>query len=195
MKKALAFGLVIGMALVASACSQKTPAEAAISAAQTAFDAVKGDARVYVPDQMKAVEGAFAAVKATFDRGDYTQALTDAKALLDKVSALKDASEAKRKELVESWSQMTASMPPVVESIQARVNELSKMRRLPRELSKENFEAAKAGLGEITQAWTSATGAFEGGDLVGAVSKATPVKAKALEVMNLLGMPPPDGLK
>jgi hypothetical protein len=195
MKKALAFGLVIGMALVASACSQKTPAEAAISAAQTALDAVKGDAKVYVPDQLKAVEDAFAAVKASFDGGDYTKALADATALLDKVTALKDASEAKRKELSASWSQLSKSMPPVVASIQARVTDLSTMRRLPRGLSKENFEAAKAGLDEITQAWSAATGAMEGGDLVGALAKAAPVKAKALEVFNLLGMPVPDGLK
>ena len=195
MKQALALSLVVGLALVGSACSQKAPAEAALTAAQTAFDAVKGDAKVYVPDQLQAVEDAFAAVKASFDGGDYAKALADATGLLDKVNGLKDASEAKRKELSATWSQLSTSMPPVVASIQTRVTELSKMRRLPRELSKESFEAAKTGLDEITQAWTAATGAMDGGDLVGAVAKAAPVKAKALEMLNLLGMPVPDSLK
>jgi hypothetical protein len=192
MRKALGVGLVIGLAVLASACSQRGPAEQAIAAAQTAFDAVKSDAMVYVPDQTKAVEDAFAAVKAAFDSENYTQVLADAQALVDKVNALKDASESKRKELGESWNKMSAALPPVVESIQARVDELSKMRRLPKEISKETFEAAKTGLDAITQAWSDATAAMEGGDLVGAVSKAESVKAKALEVINQLGMPAPD---
>lgn len=194
MRKALVLSLVTSLGLLAWACSQKVPAEEAIGAAQTAFDEIKSDARVYVPEQAQAVEDALTAVKGVFDAGNYEQAISDAKALADKVNALKEASEAKRKQLGDSWTQMSESLPPAVEAIQARVTELSKMRRLPKGISKDQFESAKNGLDEITQTWSAASAAFEGGDLVGCVSRAEATKSKVLEVMNLLGLEVPASL-
>lgn len=196
MKKMLALALALSLGLVITACSSdKAPAEAAIAAANAAFDAIKSDARVYAPDQYKAVEDAFAAVNDLSAKGNYTQALADAKGLLDKVAALKTAAEEKRTALNKSWTDLSAGLPGVVESIKSRVDILSQAKKLPKELSAESFDAAKTGLDMMNQTWKEAADAFGGGNLIDAVAKAETVKAKAAEVMGLLGMAVPDALK
>ena len=39
------------------------------------------------------------------------------------------------------WTELTASVPPLVEAIQARVDQLSKSRKVPKGMDKAGFEA------------------------------------------------------
>jgi len=190
MKKALALALMLGLGLYAAACGDggRAAADTAIKTAETALTAVQSDATAYVPDQFKGVQDALAAVKDTFAKGEFQAALTAAQELPAKIDALKDAAEAKRAELKTSWTDLSAGLPTMVQQIQARVDTLSKSRRLPKDVTKEQFEGAKAGLETLKTTWTEATGAFEGGNLVGAVERAQAVKAKAAEIMTMLGM-------
>ncbi len=174
------------------ACStSKAPAEAAIKAAEEAIDGVKSEASVYIPDQLKAVEDSLAAAKGSFQKGEYAQALTGAKDLAGKAKDLATAVASKKDELTKSWQDMSGGLPGMVEAIQKRVGILSKSRRLPAGVDKDKFEAAKTDLASITQTWTEATNSFNGGNLMDAVTKATTVKEKAVEIMNAIGMQPP----
>ena len=60
---------------------------------------------------------------------------------------------------------------------------------------REKLAEAKSGLGEITQQWTEAAAAAQGGKLTDAIAKATAVKTRAADVLTMLGMPVPDALK
>jgi len=188
--------LVLLAATLAGACaSQKVPAEAAVKAAEQAFAAVKGEAAKYLPDQVKGVEDALEAAKASLAKGDYAAALTAAQALPARISELATAAAAKKAELTQSWATLSAALPQVVQAIQSRVDILSKSKKLPAGLDKDKFESAKTGLAAITQTWTEATTAAGAGNVSDAVAKANTVKAKAAEVLGLLGMPVPAGLK
>ena len=44
------------------------------------------------------------------------------------------------------WNELTASVPPMVEKLQARVDQLSKTRKYPKGMDKAAFEAAKTEL-------------------------------------------------
>jgi len=188
--------LVLLAAAVAGACaSQKVPAEAAVKAAEQAFAAVRGEAAKYLPDQVKGVEDALEAAKASLAKGDYAAALTAAQALPARISELATAAAAKKAELAQSWASLSAALPQVVQAIQSRVDILSKSKKLPAGLDKDKFESAKTGLAALTQTWTEATTAAGAGNVSDAVAKANTVKAKAAEVLGLLGMPVPAGLK
>jgi len=186
--------------LIALACcfaligcsTSKAPAEAAIKAADEALAGVKSEASVYIPDQLKAVEDSLAAAKGSFEKGEYQQALTGAKDLAGKAKDLAAAVAAKKDELTRSWQDMSGGLPGMVEAIQSRVNILSKSRKLPAGIDKDKFEAAKTDLASITQTWTEASNAFNGGNLIDAVNKAKTVKDKAVEIMNAIGMKVPE---
>ncbi len=175
-----------------SCSTAKAPAEAAIKAADEALAGVRSDASIYVPDQLKSVEDALATAKENFQKGEYQQALTGAKDLAAKAKDLAAAVSAKKEELTKSWNEISSNLPEMVQTIQKRVDILSKSRRLPAGLDKEKFESAKASLATATQSLTEATDAFKSGNLIDAVSKAQTVKEKAAEIMATIGMKVPE---
>jgi len=178
------------------ACSTaKAPAEAAIKAAEDALAAARPEAAQFVPDQLKGIEDALAAAKDNFQKGEYQLALTGAQELAGKVKDLAAAATAKKDELTKSWQDMSGGLPGMVDAISKRMEILSKSRKLPAGLTKETFESAKTSLAAVTQTWTEASGAFSAGNLVDAVGKANTVKEKAVEIMNALGMKPPEAVQ
>jgi len=79
----LAIVLFLAAVMLAGCSSQKGAAETAVKAAEEAFNAAKGEAVKYVPDQVKSIEGALAALKDKFAKGDYKAVLADAKSVAD----------------------------------------------------------------------------------------------------------------
>jgi len=186
---------VIGLVVVALffvACSRdKGPAEAAIKAAEEALNASKAEASKYVPDQVKSVEDALKAAKDQFAKSEYTAALNAAKDLPAKAKDLASAAAAKKAEITKSWEELSGSVPKMVEDIKAKLDALSKKKKLPKGMDKAKLESAKAGLAEVTQGWTDADNASKAGNLNEAIAKAKAVKAKATEIMGNLKMQPP----
>ena len=128
-------------------------------------------------------------------RTGYKAALTEAQALPAKAKDLATAAAAKKAELTKAWEGVSAGMPQVVDAIKGRVDVLSQAKKLPATMTADKLGAAKAGLAELTQSWTAATEAFKAGNVPDALAKATAMKAKAAEVLGILGMPVPDALK
>lgn len=186
------FALVAAAGLAVACASQKGPAEAALKAAQTAFDAAKAEATSVVPDQAKAVEDALGAAQETFNKGDYQAALTAAQEVGTKVADLQQAIAAKKTELTKEWTEMSASLPGMLEPVKKKVEELSKARRLPKGMDKEKLESAKSGLEMMEKDWAEAQAASGAGNVVEAASKGKLAKDKLAEVMAMLGMPMPE---
>jgi hypothetical protein len=172
-----------------AACSGgKAPAEQAIKAAEEAFNAAKGEAVKYVPDQVKAVEDALSAAKDSFAKKDYAAATSAATSVAAKAKELASAAAAKKDELTKSWGDLSGGLPQMLDAIKSRVDILSKSKKLPANLDKEKFEGAQSGLAEANKVWDEANSAFKEGKLADAVAKAAVVKEKAAEIMATLGM-------
>ena len=81
MKNVLKMTALVLCCVALVACSQKGPAEAALTAATTAVDGVKVEAAKYVPDQAKSLMASLTDARAAFDKGDYKAALEAATAI------------------------------------------------------------------------------------------------------------------
>src|SRR5262249_42120519 len=88
--------IVLAVALVSCESADKAPATAAITAAQGAIDAVKGEAAKYVPDQLRTLESTLASAKASFEKQDYKAALASAQDVASKAKDLGAAAAAKK---------------------------------------------------------------------------------------------------
>ncbi len=189
--------VVLSATVLSAACddSARAAATAALDAARGSFEAVKTEAAKYVPEQEEAAEDALKQASNALRRGEYADSLRAAQALLPKVTALAEATTAKKTELTTAWTRLSGGLPGAVTAIQARIDELSKTRRLPATVSKDAVAAATAGLRALKTAWTEAGDMFTRGNLAEAVGKAQTVKAKAAAVMTSLGMTVPDSLK
>ncbi|HEY7139862.1 MAG TPA: hypothetical protein VIE44_07180 [Methylomirabilota bacterium] len=183
------------LVLLSACASDKAPAEQAVKAAEAAVAEVKSDAAKWIPDQVQALDASLAAVKEKFAKGDYKAVLTEAPALAAKAKDVAAAATAKKAELTKAWDEMSAGLPKMVEAVKSRVDILSKSKRLPANVTKENFETAKADLADATKGWEDANAAFKGGNIADAVAKADAVKKKAVEALEALKMPVPPAAK
>ena len=144
---------------------------------------------------MQALDASLASVKNKFAKGDYKAVLAEAPALAGRAKDVAAAAAAKQAALTKSWEEMSAGLPKMMEAVKSRVDILSKSKKLPANVTKEQFETAKAGLGEATKGWDDATAAFKGGNVADAVAKADAVKKRTTEALQALGMPVPPAAK
>jgi hypothetical protein len=184
MKAKLVLAAILCGLMLFTACenAQKTGADTAIKAAQTAYAAVADQANQYVPDQAKDVQTAIQSAKDSFDKGDYTAAFEASKALPGKVKDLATAAAAKKDELTAKWGEISGSMPGLVSAVQAKVDALTKSHKLP--------AGAADTLASIKQTWTDASAAFTSGNLSDAMAKGSAAKAKLTELQTTLGIKP-----
>ena len=190
MKNVLKMTALVLCCVALVACSQKGPAEAALTAATTAVDGVKVEAAKYVPDQAKSLMASLTDARAAFDKGDYKAALEAATAIPAKAKEAAAAVAAKKDELTKSFTALTGSLPATVEQIKAKVAELVAMKKLPKDMDKTKVDAAKAGLETAQKTWADANAAFKSGDLMGAVAKGNDVKGKADQLLAALNIAP-----
>ena len=86
--------LCVSTVMFIACAGEKGPAEQAIKAAEEAINATKAEAVKYVPDQVKSLESALAAVKDKFAKGEYKAAISEAQSLVDKAKAVQAAKKA-----------------------------------------------------------------------------------------------------
>jgi hypothetical protein len=184
--------MVLGASLASCGAMEKAPAQAALTTAQSAFDAVKDNAAKVLPDETKGVQDALDAAKASFDQGDYKAALETAKALPDRVKTLSDQVATKMTELESEWQGLSAAMPEAVSNLQSAV---SKLKKAPAGMDATEWDGLKNDVTSAGQMWQEAEAAAQGGDVATAMSKAGEVKKITFDAMTALKMPVPDALK
>jgi len=178
--------IVISLFLVACVSANKEPAAVAIKAAEDAFNAIKGEAMKYVPDKAQGVKDAITVAKASFDKGNFDEALETAKAIPEKVKVLTTAVEVKKTELTRSWEAISDETSGMLDAIKGKLESLSASKKLPKTLNKAKLEAAKADYEAASKMWDEAKSTFSGGNIDDAIAKAKTAKEKALEVINNL---------
>jgi len=183
--------LIAAFSLAACESADKAPAAAAIAAAQSALDGVRGEATKYVPDQVKSVDDALATAKANFEKKDYKAALAVAQDAGAKGKELGAAVAARKAELAKAWGEMSSGVPTLAEAIKSRVDILTQSKRLPAGLDKAKLDSAKSSLTELNQSWTEASEAFKSGNVTDAVAKGKAARDKAVEIMTALNMTVP----
>jgi len=191
----LAIILFVSTVMFIACGSDKGPAEQAIKAAEEAINSTKAEAAKYVPDQVKSLESALAAVKDKFAKKEYKDAISEAQSLAGKAKGVMDAAKAKKEELTKTWTDLSQGLPKMVEAIQSRVDILSKSKKLPANLTAEKFAEAKSGLTAAKEEWAKALESFKAGNFTDAISVANSVKGKAVKAMEILGLPVPTGAK
>ncbi|MBN1470888.1 MAG: hypothetical protein JW925_03840 [Syntrophaceae bacterium] len=187
----LVVALCVCVFFLISCSGGKNAAELAIKAAEEAVNVTKAEAVKIVPDEVKSLEDTLTAVKEKFINGDYKAAMEEATTLANKAKEVLDAAKAKKEELTIKWTEISQGLPKMVEDIQAKIDSLSKVKKLPASVTKEGFEEAKAGLASVKDEWTKIQTSFTSGNFAEAVNAATSLKDKAVKIMESLGMSVP----
>jgi len=187
------------MALTASAMlmtgcmSQKDPAANAVTQAEAAVADLRVDGAKFAPDELKTTEATLAKMKANLAKQDYKDVVADVPQFNKEVATLKETLVGRQTQVIAAtreWESLNAEVPKAVEEIQVRVDSLASSPKLPKEVDKHEFEAAKASLETMKTDWAAATAAFSEGNATEAADKARSVQGKVDEVKDQLAMNP-----
>jgi hypothetical protein len=180
---------VVPFVLVA-ACTDaaKAPGEAAMAAAASAVDSLKGEAVKFAPDAVKGVEASYNSAKDLIAKQDYKGALAAAQGIpaLAKEALAKAA--ANKQVLVNAWNEAGGSVSKMVDAAKSRLDILAQSKKLPAGMDKATLEKAQSGLASIQSGLASAAEQFKAGDYAGALSKANNLKAQGAELLKAIGL-------
>jgi hypothetical protein len=199
MKKSYVWLLALIAALFVAGCNmQKGPAEQAVAGAEAALDGARDAAQKYDPEDLGSVEAQLGQMKDSFQKGDYAGVLAAAPAMTTAINGLKDKASQKKADAEaalakakDDWGPASAAVPKMVDDLSKKIDSLSKSKKLPKGVTKDNVAAAKTGLDSLKSMWNDATNASNSGDFTTAMAKADAVKAKAADIMKSIGMTPP----
>jgi hypothetical protein len=171
-------------ALLAACTSQEEPANNAVAQGEAALSEVRADAQKYAPEELKAPEATLAKFKDAVAKEDYKTVLEGIPQFNDQMKKLNETvtvNKTAEAAATTEWQALNTEVPKAVEEIEARVKTLS-AGRLPKDVTKENFEAAKANIEPLKAQWAEATAAATQGKVLEAADKGRQVKMKAEEM-------------
>lgn len=184
---------LVASTLIAFGCASKEePAAKAVAASEAALAEVRVDAMKYAPEELKGADIKLAALESNLKKREFKAVLDGAPALDKEVALLKETVRARQTQMAAAaneWERLKAEVPKMVDAIQGRIDSLSG-KRLPPEVKKESFEAAKASLTSMKATWAEAIAASGAGRMAEAADKGRAVQEKAGEAFDLLGMSP-----
>lgn len=180
--------IVLLAAMVVACARDKEPAEAAIKAAGQAIDQIRGEASRYAPDQLKQLEDALKSAQDAFAKKDYKAALDAASTLSAKAQDVAKAAAAKKAELTKSWEDLNAGIPQMMDALKSRLDILSKAKKLPAGLDKDQLAALTSGYDEAAKQFQAAKDAAGAGDLNKAIEAGQAIKQKGMEMAAALGL-------
>jgi chromosome segregation ATPase len=176
-------------AMMIAGCG-RGPAQSILSQADGALANVKDQAATSAPHELKDAQDTYAHVKQSFDAKEYKAVKADVPKFNEQMKTLQTAMEQNQDKVqaaVQEWQALNTQVPKAVEEIQARVDKL-KPEKLPKDVTKEELESAKADLETMKATWAEAQQLAQNANPIEATEKARTVQAKAEELKSSLGM-------
>ncbi|HYJ39794.1 MAG TPA: hypothetical protein VEW08_03325 [Steroidobacteraceae bacterium] len=178
--------------LFTGCAKNEEPARQALAAAEASLAEVRVDAAKFAPEELQVAEARLVKARENLAKEEYKDVLGDATQLSKETATLKEVVISKQTQVAAAtheWEALSEEVPKMVKAIEFRVDSLSGS-KLPKDVNKEAFEAAKATLQSMKSMWAEASAAFNEGNAVAAADKARAVQAKGEEVIGQLAMSP-----
>jgi hypothetical protein len=187
---------ILAVAWLAACTSQKEPAEQTTASIEASLEEIRADAQQYAAEQLQAADASVNRLKGHLARQDYSAVMQTAPSVRAELAALRTTvtegkanAESVAAAAQQEWDELNAAVPPLVEKLQARVDQLARTRKYPKGMDKAAYEAARSGFEGLKAEWTEATAEFAAGEAASAVRKARNAKVKAEELIDQLEVP------
>ena len=185
--------VVVAVAALAAACaSQKEPAEKALAELEGSLAKISEQAEKYMPEGYADVSAQLAALKSSYDAGDFKSVVTGAPKAAAAIRKLQaDAIIAKAdyaKKMTEEWGEMANAIPGQIAAVDKQIVRHTSRGGTPKGLNRDEFKELVASFDAAKQAWGQAGEAGNAGNYEDAVTAAREVKQVIDSTMQALGM-------
>ena len=162
MRTNLILSLCAATLLLGGCARHQMEAKKSVDKIEESLKDIRDDAQRYAPDGLKSVESQLARFRTDIDSKNYDDVVAGSPQLEKAVDSLKAAIATGKQHAQEAaavakteWESLNATVPGMVEKIDARVAELDK-RKVFRGIKKEDFEEAKTRFGTMKTTWAEA---------------------------------------
>jgi hypothetical protein len=175
--------------LLVTACSgAKGRAQADVAAADRALAALPADAVKVVPDQVTPLTDAVNQGKDQLSKGDYAAASASVREVPDKARSLADSLPARKAALSAMLDTLAVATPRNLAAMQAKLEEITKGKKLPRGLDEQELQEAKETYAAVSAEWPEVMKSYQAGDLASAMSRAQSLKNRVSHSLLALGL-------
>ena len=168
--------------LISGCAKHQMEAKKDVDKIEDSLKDIRADAERYAADGLKSVDAQLARFKSDIDAKNYDDVVAGSPQLEKAVDSLKAAIASGKKHAAEAaavakteWESLNATVPGMVEKIDARVAELDK-RKMFRGIKKEDFENAKSTFSTMKTTWAEAEEDAKAGKTVRAADKGKSAK-------------------
>lgn len=174
--------------LLVVACTDpaKAPAEAAIAAATSAVESMKGEVALYAPDALQATKAALANARDLFAKSDFQGALKVASGIPEAVKGAFATAAARKAQIEAAMAGIAKDAAQAFADLRKRIDELSSARKLPRGVDRQAIDAAREVLASTEAQWKQASAMATHGDFQMAISEGMRLKLKAQDALRSL---------
>lgn len=182
MRTKLALSAFAAVLLISGCAKNQMEAKKDVDKIEDSLKDIRADAERYAADGLKSVDAQVARFKADIDAKNYDDVVAGTPQLEKAVDSLKAAIASGKKHASEAaavakteWESLNATVPGMVEKIDARVAELDK-RKVFRGIKKEDFENAKSTFSTMKTTWAEAEEDAKAGKTIRAADKGKSAK-------------------
>ena len=182
MRTKLLLSAFAAVLLVSGCAKNQMEAKKDVDKIEDSLKDIRADAERYAADGLKSVDAQVARFKADIDAKNYDDVVAGTPQLEKAVDSLKAAIATGKKHATEAaavakteWESLNATVPEMVQKIDARVAELDK-RKMFRGIKKEDFENAKSTFSTMKTTWAEAEEDAKAGKTVRAADKGKSAK-------------------
>jgi hypothetical protein len=182
MRTKLLLSACAALLLISGCAKHQMEAKKDVDKIEDSLKDIRADAERYAPDGLKSVESQLARFKSDIDAKNFDDVVAGTPQLEKAVDSLKAAIATGKKHAAEAaavakteWESLNATVPGMVQKIDARVAELDK-RKMFRGIKKEDFENAKSTFSTMKTTWAEAEEEAKAGKTVRAADKGKSAK-------------------
>ena len=182
MRTKLLLSACAAVLLISGCAKHQMEAKKDVDKIEDSLKDIRADAERYAPDGLKSVESQLARFKSDIDAKNFDDVVAGTPQLEKAVDSLKAAIATGKKHAAQAaavakteWESLNATVPGMVQKIDARVAELDK-RKMFRGIKKEDFENAKSTFSTMKTTWAEAEEDAKAGKTVRAADKGKSAK-------------------
>ena len=187
--------LALLVALSAAGCvNQRDAAAEAVDDAAATLSALGADAERYAPEQAAAARAAVDRLKQRLRDGDTAGILAALPDVTTQLTALQAAATQRKREALDllerarsDWTRLAADLPPLLNSLQSRIDALARSGQLPAGVDRALLDRARKELDALKAQWAKALASFSAGRVPEAADEARKSRERAQALLDQLG--------
>jgi hypothetical protein len=186
--RTLAHITAVGLLAVTLSGCEEGSARSAVEEAETAIAAVEAEAANVAPVRLQALQDSMTAIKSRLEAGEHRSALMSARSVTSLARDLGATMASTKTQLESAFKNATDELPPMLQKVTARINEVAAMRRPPPNVDPAQFASVQSASAAWSDLWSRAMQDYQSGKLAAALGKANELRTALRSAMNTLAM-------